>query len=233
MITPCEVIMLAAEGRAEATARTLAALSGDCGARKTLHWVGESAPPPHDGWDLAYWPGKPRGQLVDFWHALEMTVRESPDADIVCLEDDILGCKNALAKTVAWYSPYLTTFVNTRHFRPGLRLVDDKGFWPLCCIKIPAPVAARLVATDPTSRTWHPETTKPAWLRQKNDRPQSIHEGDMVIGRMLRAWGLKYYQYQSIFQHIGAVSLCNPQATLDGYRVAHDFPGVDFDAMTL
>jgi hypothetical protein len=212
--------MLAAEGRTETTARTLAALSGDCGARKTLHWVGESAPPLHDGWDLAYWPGKPSGQLADFWRALTMTAREAPGADIVCVEDDVIPCRNALAKVVAWHSPYLTTFVNTRRFQPGLRLVDNGGFWPLCCVKIPAPVVERLIAENPAARGWQ-------------DKRPSIHEGDMVIGRMLRVWGLKYYQHTSLFQHVGVTSLCNPHATLAGHRTAHDFPGTDFDALTL
>lgn len=232
MLQPCEVIMLAAEGRTDVTERTLAALSADCGTRKTLHWVGESLPPPHDGWDLAYWPGKPRGQLADFWHALGMTVRESPGADIVCLEDDVIGCRNALAKSVSWYSPYLTTFINTRHFRPGLRLVDHTGFWPLCAIKIPADVAGRLVAQNPTSKEWQQDRTA-AWLKRPANLRSSIHEGDMVIGRMLRAWGLRYYQHSSLFQHAGETSLCNPGASLGGSRVAHDFPGVDFDALTL
>jgi len=212
--------MLAAEGRAETTARTLAALSGDCGARKTLHWVGETPPPAHDGWDLAYWPGKPRGQLLDMWGALAMTARESPYADVVYVEDDVKGCRNALNKVVEWNSPYLTTFINTRRFPVGLRLVGDSGFWPLQCIKIPAPVLARMVAENPTRREW--QGKKP-----------SIHEGDLVIGRMLRAWGLKYYQHRSLFQHAGVSSLCNAGATLSNYRVAHDFPGDDFDALTL
>ncbi len=220
MVQPCEVIMLAAEGRADTTAATLAALAGDCGARKTLHWIGETPPPPHDGWDLSYWPGKPRGNLVDLWHALTATHRESPDADIVLLEDDIYGCKNALVKVVRWQSPYVTQFMNTRRFPYGVRLVGDSGFWPNCSIKIPAPVAARLVAENPTARGWQ-------------GKRASIHEGDMVIGRMLRAWGLKFYQHMSLFQHMGATSLCNPAASLAGHRTAHDFPGVDFDALTL
>lgn len=221
--TPCEVIMLAAEGRADVTARTLAALSGDCGARKTLHWVGESAPPPHEGWDLAYWPGKPRGSLIDLWHALNMVVRESPGSDVVYVEDDVIGCQNALAKVVSWHSPYLTTFINTRHFKVGVREVDDTGFWPLQCIKIPGPVAKLLSEQDPMSKLW----------QDKKLTSQHVQQGDLVIGRILRRWGLRYYQHQSLFQHVGETSLCNPGAKLSPHRIAHDFPGVDFDALTL
>jgi hypothetical protein len=230
MKTPCEIIMLAAEGRAETTAKTLATLSADCGARKTLHWVGESAPPPHMGWDLAYWPGKPSGQTADMWRALIVTVQESPNSDIVYIEDDVVGCKNALAKTVQWNSPYLTTFINTRRFRPGVRLVDDHGFWPQQCIKIPCHVAKRLVAENPLAPKWQ-IIKRPGWVI--TNREPRVETGDIIIGRMLRAWGLKYYQHQSLFQHVGEKSLCNPQATLSPLRIAHDFPGIDFDALTL
>jgi hypothetical protein len=172
------------------------------------------------GWDLAYWPGKPSGHLLDLWRALAQTTSENPEADIVLIEDDVAPCKNALAKAVSWYSPYLTTFCNTRGLPPGVRLVDKSGIGTSQCLKIPAPVAARLVAENPTSKEWQ-------------DKKPSIHGGDLVIGRMLRAWGLRYFQHQSLFQHKGAVSLCNPRATLSQHRIARDFPGCDFDALTL
>jgi hypothetical protein len=219
---PTEIIMLAVDGRREITMGTLAALSYECGARKTLHWIGDNPPPRVPGWDLAFWPGKPSGQKLDMWRALSMAVRETPDADIVYLEDDVLPCKNALTKVVAWNSPYTTLFINTRGVRPGVRLVDNIGFWPLQCVKIPAPVARRLAAENPLAKQWQDKIPN-----------LNINDGDLTIGRMLKAWGLMYYQHQSLFQHVGDVSLCNPRAKLTGARVAQDFPGVDFDALTL
>ncbi len=225
------MVVIGCEGRRDTTAATIANISerggaNKCTVPKVFHWQGVDPPPFIKGWDIQWRYESRDGQSREaFWRIFRRTLDEYPGHDAVFMEDDIEATTNAVPYVVAWDSPHFTSFFNTRGSKPGPYVIDNSGFWGTQCFKVPAEIFARIAGED-----CHAEK----WLRTPRGRVYSGgHQADIVIGRMLQRWGLPVYQHRSLFQHVGATSLCAPGATLRGIRAARDYPGDDFDALTL
>lgn len=230
-IRRCIFVVTACEGRELTSAATLAALEHHGGGHlcpvKELHWTGPTAPPfEHPGFELVWFPGYRGNSRAALFRTIAHATRRHPGYDVVIVEDDVSPARNAMAYVQSWQRPTFTTFFNTRGWPLGIHQLDASGFWGLQCVRIPAELAARLGAEDPNADAWLRNPSNPTVMMP------GLHGGDFSIGRMLRAWGEPVYQHRTLFQHVGAQSLCEPKATLKGIRVARDFVGEDFDCLT-
>ena len=218
MLTAC-VVVFAIPGREATTASTLANLDGPGGGSKLtcdriLFWTG-TAPPieaPH-GWITIHNNHPRRGSIAamqDFGTMLEAV----GDRDLIFLEDDVLACRNALPYMVAWPGPYVTHFFNGGWLPHGPRKLPPGGFEYSQALKIPARIVRALRASPPVSIG-----PRDGW--------------DLAVGRQLARMGEPLYQHRSLVQHVGFTSLWQPGNELAKRRPAQDFPGPDFDALTL
>jgi len=131
--------------------------------------------------------------------------------DVLFLEDDIVTARNFILYAARWQSPHVTSFFHAN--RPTLGTpVSPVGFSFAQAVKLPAPVIA--------------------WMLEA---PRHQHGGghDDEIGFALEAIGEPVVFHRSLVQHVGAISLAwGPGRTLE-HRAARDFPGLQFDCLTL
>lgn len=214
-------MVFAIPGREEITAATLAALDGPGGGRhlsceRILFWTAPADVPPiavPAGWRAEWRQHGERGSaaaLADFWAMLDVV----GDRDLIFLEDDVLPCVNALPYMVAWPSEHVTHFFNGSRLPTGLRKLPPGGFEFSQTIKVPARIVGTLRANPPTSRG-----VKDGW--------------DLAIGRQLHKLGESLFQHRSLVQHVGFTSMWTPGNNLAKRLPARDWPGADFDALTL
>lgn len=213
------VVVFAIPGREETTRATVEALDGlgggsqlDC--EKILFWSGATGPiDVPAGWRAVWRMQDKRGSvaaLSDFVAMLDVV----GDRDLVFIEDDVMPCKNALRYMVAWDGPHATHFFNPRGVAVGPRQLPPLGFDFSQALKIPARVVAALRAAPPTSIG-----PKDGW--------------DLAIGRCLHRLGEPLYQHRSLVQHVGFQSLWTPGNNLAKRMPGRDWPGADFDALSL
>jgi hypothetical protein len=214
------VVVFAIPGRESTTSATLAAVDGPGGGSKlacdrVFFWTGTAPPiPAPHGWVTIHNDHGARGSvaaLADFWKVLDVV---GDDRDLVFLEDDVMPCRNALPYMVAWASPHVTHFFNGSRAPHGLRKLPPGGFEFSQTLKIPARVVKALRASPAVSKG-----PRDGW--------------DLAIGRQLAAMGEPLYQHRSLVQHVGFQSMWQPGNNLAKRMPAPDWPGEDFDALTL
>lgn len=221
------IIVQSCPGREPITRATLDALDDLGGVRQLgddvprfLWWSGHQSPPPvPSGWILVHNATGPHGHRRDLWRLLNFAHGYGDDTDLVCFEDDVVPCRNAVAFMVKWPAYAFTTFYPLQPNvwgRYGLRAIERKwGFWGTQAFKVPARILGRLVAAGETD---------PKFPREG---------GDTRIGKLLAAWGESIHYHRPLVQHVGAVSVHLPGATLTGHRAQlKDFDPA-LDALTL
>lgn len=213
------VVVFAIPGREETSAATLAALDGQGGAaqldaEKILFWTGPVPPiAVPAGWRAEWRNHGERGSvaaLADFWAMLDVV----GDRDLLFYEDDVIPCRNAVPYMAAWPSPHVTHFFNPMGKPIGARPLPPLGFEFAQTLKIPGPLVAKLRAAPPRSLG-----PKDGW--------------DLAIGRCLHKLGEPLYQHRSLVQHVGFTSMWTPGNKLAKRLPGRDWPGADFDALTL
>jgi hypothetical protein len=164
------------------------------------------------------------GQKSTYWRALAVGLeeaRKTGDDRILILEDDVELCRNALQYMQRAHLPSMLDFVTwfDGHMVPpgaaeGIHPMLAQDFFCLQGVTWRAATAERLLRA-PAARTW-----------------RELHSGDILIARILsgRRYGV---HVPNLVQHLGAESVCNPGKKLKGVRVANNYPGSQFDAMTL
>jgi hypothetical protein len=213
------VVVFAIPGRESVTAATVAALEGrgggsqlDC--ERILFWSAATAPIDVPApWRAVWHVQDKRGSaaaLGDFWAMLDVV----GDRDLIFCEDDVMPCTNALRFMAAWDGPHVTHFFNPMSQPFGPRILPPGGFEFAQTLKIPARIVAFLRADPPTSRG-----LKDGW--------------DLAIGRCLHRLGEPLFQHRSLVQHVGFTSMWTPGNNLAKRRPARDWPGEDFDALSL
>jgi len=182
-----------------------------------LSWT-DLEPPPFDlppRWSLSHWVQPPAGHRRDLWRLFGLV---PAGVALIVLEDDVRPCRNALVYMERWQSDHFTTFFNMtrpamRNGREppiGLQPIDRKwGFWGTQAFKVPASLLRRFVAAGDSDPRPH--------LRGDG--------GDTWMSRLMVQWGEPVHYHRSLVQHVGAVSIHNPKATLTGVRA----PAPDFD----
>lgn len=216
------VVVFAVPGREDVTGATLDALDGPGGAstldcERLLFW---SAPTPPTievpiGWSKHWHNQTARGSVAalgDFVAMLDVV----GDRDLVFIEDDVYPCRNAVPYMVRLASPHVVHFFNASSpmFPYGLRALPPGGFEFSQALRIPAPVVKALRASPPTSRG-------------------RFDGWDLAIGMCLHRMRLPLFQHRSLVRHTGFRSMWNPGNDIAARLPARDYPGDDFDALTL
>jgi hypothetical protein len=164
------------------------------------------------------------GQMRTYWRALAIGVDQARlrgDSKILILEDDVELCRNALQYMERLVIPSGLEFVTCfdGHVVPaGAR----KGIYPapgqyFFCLQgvIWTVEAAEKLLNAPAAGQW-----------------KEPHRGDNLIAWIM--YGSSYgVHVPNLVQHRGDDSLCNPGQNLSGVRMANNYPGAEFDALTL
>jgi hypothetical protein len=176
----------------------------------------------------ASWPtittNENTGQMRTYWRALAIGLDQARllgDSKILILEDDVELCRNALQYMERAVLPANTEFVTwfdghviPRGSRQGVYRVPARHFFCLQGVVWTIAAAEKLL-NAPDAAVW-----------------SEPHRGDNLIAQILAR---DYYgvHVPNLVQHRGAVSICNPGQQLDGVRTANNYPGPEFDALTL
>ena len=141
------------------------------------------------------------------------TCCDDDSEDVLFLEDDIVTARNFIRYVRELPTRFVTSFFHVAHQRRILdRPVEPYGFTFAQAVKFPARVVAKMVNVA--------------------IRPHGGGHDD-EIGYALTSIGEHVVYHRSLVQHTGNISLAwGPQQTLE-HRVAMDFPGEDFDCLTL
>ncbi len=185
--------------------------------------ISDGTPSLASGWPTSA-SKKREGQTRNYWRALAVGLEEARRCRsdrILILEDDVELCRNALPYMqrarlpqpldfVTWFDGHM---VKPRS-RAAIYPAPAKNFFCLQGVTWQLATAAALLRS-PSAATW-----------------KELHSGDILIAKILsgRHYGV---HVPNLVQHLGAHSLCNPGERLTGVRVANNYPGPDFDAMTL
>jgi hypothetical protein len=177
---------------------------------------------------LTAWPtsATPRrqGQKKTYWRALAVGLEEARrhrTNRILILEDDVELCRNSLMYMERARLPDVLGFVTwfdghavPPHSSPGIYPIPARYFFCLQGVTWRCSTA-EAVLRSPTAAAWN-----------------QPHAGDVLIAKILTG---RYYgvHVPNLVQHLGAASVCNPAEKLAGVRVANNYPGVQFNAMTL
>jgi hypothetical protein len=175
------------------------------------------------GWRVAA-SSHNEGQKRTYWRALAIGLEEARRRRfdrILILEDDVVLCRNALQYMESARLPSVLDFVTwfdghaiPPRARQGIYPVLGQSFFCLQGVTWSCATAERLL-TAPAAQQW-----------------KERHSGDILVAKILRG---RYYgvHVPNLVQHLGATSVCNPGQGLTGVRVANNYPGHDFDALTL
>jgi len=177
---------------------------------------------------LTDWPtsasSRNEGQKRTYWRALAVgleAARKEGSNRILILEDDVELCRNALQYMERARLPHVLDFVTwfdghavPPRARHGIYPVLGRSFFCLQGVTWSCAAAEALI-NAPAARQW-----------------KERHSGDILVAKILTG---RYYgvHVPNLVQHLGATSICNPGQGLVGPRVANNFPGRDFDALTL
>jgi len=215
------VVVFAIPGREDVTGATLDALDGPGGAstltcERLLFWSAPTQPiAVPAGWRAHWHEQAARGSVAamgDFVAMLDVV----GDRDLLFFEDDVYPCKNAVPYIARLALPHVVHFFNASSpMHPyGPRKLPPGGFEFSQALRIPAAVVAALRDTPPTSRG-------------------RFDGWDLAIGMCLHRLGLPLYQHRSLVRHVGFHSMWNPGNDIARRLPARDYPGDDFDALTL
>ena len=164
------------------------------------------------------------GQMKNYWRALELgmhTAVARGQEHFLVLEDDVELCRNVLPyvaltehcerfEFVSWFDGHAVP----AGAADGLYACPIQSFICLQAITWPHKTAARLLQSSCAARWSEP------------------HRGDLLVRHVL-APGLYGVQVPNLVEHRGNDSLCSPGAKLNGTRVARNYAGLGFDALTL
>jgi hypothetical protein len=182
------------------------------------------------GWDLDF--RFPRsGDRLMMWWAFERALATGVERLIYC-EDDITPCRNAVRRMLRLPIPESVAFVDFHDNRElpdgtaaGLHEVPaqgraGRGYLGNLCMMFPRRTLAWLAQQDPLS------------ILPQQRRGMLYHASDLVLGAFLAAspWPRYLAHLPRLVRHDGLVSAAHPEK---GLRATREFPGADFDALTL
>jgi hypothetical protein len=140
-------------------------------------------------------------------------LRASGGEDVLFLEDDIVTARNFIRYARELPTRFVTSFFHVPHQRRTLDVPSPAyGFSFAQAVKLPARVVAMMLVA-------------------KLYKHGGGHDDE--IGYALTGLGEPVVYHRSLVQHIGARSLAwGPDVTLEN-RTANDFPGTEFDCLSL
>lgn len=218
-------------------AALLAAGADECAHQLVLSDGWDLEPPPGWDWEVRY----PRaGIRVMLWWAFAHALELGADRLIFC-EDDITPTRNAVRYLRRVEIPDSVAFVDAHDMkelraetRPGLHLVpaaglDKAGYWGNQCMMFPWRTMVYLSARSPLEELSHLRNRPAAGAGELH------HGADMVLGRLVEAspWPHWAVLLPRLFRHDGVQSAAHPTKEHVDHRVTANYPGEDFDALTL
>jgi hypothetical protein len=186
-------------------------------------------------WPARAYPG-PSGSRAAFRRALELALEEAADLLVWC-EDDVKTTRNALRRILGLGVPdtvaYLT-YIDTRECATGTSAglwscpvtgTDGRGFFCTQCLAIPRRTLEFLGGVDLFAVK---VKAKGRWQATPNNI-------DSVLSVVLERspWPRFGIHIPCLVEHVGATSAAHPGETLHALRRATNFPGEDFDALSL
>jgi hypothetical protein len=200
----------------------------DCDRRLLLIDGGELVPAAQ-GWDQrCFYPQ--RGPRAMLWAAFESALAVGADRLIFC-QDDITPCRNAVRRMMSVELPAGFAFMDFHDqlhvpagALAGLYSIElAHGFTGTLALVLPRQVLEWLVQQDPMS------------MRRDQERGGVLMGDDVVLGVLLARspWPRYAAHLPRLVRHDGVVSAAHPDKKLEGTRATRDFPGEDFDALSL
>jgi hypothetical protein len=182
------------------------------------------------GWEVVSL-GARRGSTLGMAAALKAAAPQK--RDVLFFEDDVELCRRAVERMVAVRVPdasAFVTFFDMKEVEPGtaagLYVRPRRGtenewlFWGCQAMRFPAEMVQ--------------------WLGDCNWLGTRVGPGhmasDLIVGELI-GWHIRRRRMAvhvpCLVEHVGAVSGCAPGLTLTPKRLATNYPGKEFDAMTL
>ncbi len=162
--------------------------------------------------------------MKNYWRALACGVEAAHSRQLdqfLILEDDVELCANALPYIASSRVPAGMDFVTwfdghalPASAAPGFHVAPIQRFICLQAVTWPVTTAMRLLESERATRWSEP------------------HRGDLLVRHILTP-GSYAVHVPNLVEHRGAHSLCSPGQTLQGNRVALNYPGPGFDALSL
>jgi hypothetical protein len=213
--------------------RLAAAGASECPHQLILSDGWDLDPPPGWDWEVRY---PQAGIRVMMWWAFAHALELGAERLIFC-EDDITPTRNAIRYLRTVEIPDHVAFIDAHDMKemrdelaPGLHLVeapgrDRMGYWGNQCMMFPRRTVEWLAARSPLEELSH----------MKNPGGELPHAADVVMGRLLEAspWPRWAVLLPRLFRHDGVQSVAHPTKTHTDHRVTANYPGEDFDALTL
>jgi len=156
----------------------------------------------------------------------------STGQDLLFFEDDLRLCKNAVTRMVELEIPdavSMVSFFDMKEVRPGSAIGlyrrppvgrDRRGLWGNQCFRIPSDVLLWLCERS--------------WLSTSHGASRMA--SDVVLGELLARHPTRpriAYHIPCLVEHVGHGSACFPGLDLTSWRRATNFPGAEFNALSL
>ena len=170
-----------------------------------------------------------KGAIRGLWKIIDLAIEADANA-LLFFEDDVTVCRNTVTRMQRFRVPKdvaLASFYDGNEVDEGAKPKlyrrkplgwHGRGMWGTLGLKIPRRALEFLKVNDP-------------------DRLQYYHRNaaDEYIGRLihLSPWRRIGYHVPNLVEHRGGTSIVHPGAGLMPHRTANNFPGVDFDALSL
>jgi hypothetical protein len=180
------------------------------------------------GWQMSFSASAEKlGVRRTMWRAFEAAIESHADK-LLLVEDDIRPCRNAVKKILSMDVPADAAFIDFHDMkelreenRPGLYPIAfaNIAYWGNQCMLFPRRTIEWLVEHDPTSI-------------ETSSMPNGA---DRVLGLLLERspWPSDLIHLPRLVNHVGAISIAHEGMNLDGRRATANYPGDEFDAMTL
>lgn len=184
-------------------------------------------------WESVMYAG-PSGSRKAFWNVLRMVESYSPDS-FVYIEDDVRPCANGLVRINGFEIPRHMAFVSF-HDLFLLRERAPRGLYevPLRYNGVRKDFCGSQCLLFPR-RTWEYLLTRDPFEMENEEHWSEISSIDCVIGYLLdqSPWRSYGCHVPSLVDHVGRVSIAHPGSESRNRALTINFPGRDFDAMSL
>lgn len=196
----------------------------------------ESMPPYVEGWDRAMELTGPSGSLLGTWAAFSYFLHATSFENLLFFEDDILPCRNLIAKMILAGVPDRDAFVSYFDnndfvldpceppvtFSRGFHRYPGRGrkgteFWHTQAMMIPRRFLTWLLNELPISEI-------------RKAPKGTFSNADVELGRLVEKspWPTYLRHYPCLVQHVGDVS----RFGVTDLRRSANFVGEDFDALS-
>lgn len=193
--------------------------------------ISDGPAPEECTWSIVEHAG-PKGTRTNMWRAFDLAYAAGVER-LIYIEDDALPCQGAIARILSLEVPADLAFLSFYDgsmisagapdgiHRVTTRGPDGTGFWGALAMYMPRRTIEYCLRHDPGGFAPH-------WgqIRMGSDSSLGLH---LAAG----PWPSYGIHVPTLFDHVGDVSAAHPGDTLREHRVARNFRGQAFDALSL